>query len=123
VTAEPTTLLSSYCRRLPWGIVVRLDGVYDDADEPDPVVEDPNHPPGRVIVELPDFMAEALSHMIDTVWDVGERLTGSPPCVPDPIPDRDLAEALHAAALSQPDYRCRCLSRRQERRAPAAGAV
>jgi hypothetical protein len=115
VTAE-LSVLPPYYRRLPWGIVVRLDGCYNDAGEPDAAQEDPEQPVGRVVVELPDFMAEALSHMIETIWDVGERLTGSPPCLPDPIPDRDLAEALHAAAISQPGSQCRCLSRRRHER-------
>jgi hypothetical protein len=97
-------------RRLPWSVVVRLDGVYDDADEPDPAVEDPAHPPGRVVVELPDFAADSLAHMIELVWDVAEQLTdGAGPAVG---PARDLAEALHLAVLSQPGYRCRGLGHR-----------
>jgi hypothetical protein len=89
---------SSFYRRLPWSVVVRLDGYYDDADEPDPAVEDPDHPPGRVIVELPDFLADGLAHMIELVWDIAEHLTGDGPA---DGPARDLAEALHDAVASQ----------------------
>jgi hypothetical protein len=104
MTVESSARPSSFYRRLPWSVVVRLDGVYDDADEPDPAVEDPDHPPGRVVVELPDFLADGLAHMIELVWDIAEHLTGDGPAEG---PARDLAEALHGAVVSQPGYRCR----------------
>jgi hypothetical protein len=104
---DPST--RPFYRRLPSSVVVRLDGIYDDADELDPAVEDLDHPPGRIVLELPDFLADSLAHMIETVWDVSERLTGGEP-YDGPTPD--LAEALHAAVLSQPGYRCRSRDRR-----------
>jgi hypothetical protein len=104
----------SFYRRLPWNVSVRLDGYYSDGDDLDPAVEDPDRPPRRVVVELPDFLADSLAHMIDRVWDVAEHLTDG---CPIDGPARDLAEALRAAVHTEPGYRCRSVDR-----GPAADA-
>jgi hypothetical protein len=105
----------SFYRSLTSGVVVRCAGVYDDAEEsPDPVAEDPDRPVGRVVIELPDFLAASLARMIESVWVFADRLTDGPSLVH--APDREVADALRAAALSQPGNRCGSLNheRKQE---------
>jgi hypothetical protein len=77
---------------LPWGIVVRRDGTYDDGDQPDPATEDPARRAIRVVLELPDFVADSLATAIDALWDLDNLLSTLP------RPDRELADALRAVA-------------------------
>jgi hypothetical protein len=90
-------------RELPLGVVVRLDGRYDDAGQPNSPMEDPGHAVGRVVLELPDFIADSLAHMIETHWELAKHLTGDGPTH---APDQDVAAALLAAVLSVPGYHC-----------------
>jgi hypothetical protein len=77
---------------LPWGIVVRQDGTYDDGDQPDPATENPARRAIRVVLELPDFVADSLAAAIDALWDLDNLLSNLP------RPDRELAAALRAVS-------------------------
>lgn len=101
-----------FYRSLAGGVVVRCDGIYDDGeDSPEPVADDPERPVGRVVLELPDFLADSLARMIVSVWEFADQLTGGPCLVH--APDREVAEALQAAVLCQPGNRCRSADPKQ----------
>ena len=82
---------SSFLRELPEFVSVRVDGAYENFD-PD-ITE---RTPGRVVIAMPDFTADALAHVLDhlgrfaELLDV-ERLGVGP---------SELAEALHQAAAA-----------------------
>jgi hypothetical protein len=92
-----------FLRRLPPGIAVHsLD--HGDA-------------PCAIVMEMPDYVADALAHLLDAAHEIADLL-GFPGS--DGPPPR-LASVLHAAALHQPQHRCPHQSRRLIPEAYSAG--
>ena len=82
---------SAFSRDLPEFVSVRVDGAYDNFDR-----DITERTPGRVVVAMPDFTADALAHMLDYLGRLAdvldaERLGVGP---------HDLAQALHEAAAA-----------------------
>ena len=87
----PLSLAPYFHRELPEFVTVAVDGAYENFD-PD-ITE---RTPGRVVIAMPDFTADALAHVLGYLARFAdlldaERLGVGP---------QELAEALHAAAAT-----------------------
>lgn len=89
MTVSPLSMASRFRRQLPEFMVVTVEGVYEDID-PD-VTE---RTPGRVVVTMPDFTADALAHVLGYLGRFAELLDGERLGVGP----AELAGALHEAA-------------------------
>jgi hypothetical protein len=97
---EPTdgaTVL--FGRRLPDHVSVSVDGVYAELDPDDPV-PDPR-PVGRVVIQMPDFVADTFAHHVAALWQFADRVRAESV---GPT-EQALARALFDAAQSA-GYRC-----------------
>jgi len=82
-----------FSRDLPEHVTVAVDGVFTDLDRDDPVPDD--RPVGRVVVTMPDFVADTLAHALAKAWHVNHLFGGNIEVGPT---ERAVAEALLAAA-------------------------
>ena len=89
--ARPSVQASGFRRELAEFVSVGVEGTYENFD-PD-ITE---RTPGRVVVAMPDFTADALAHVLDHLGRFAELLDvdrlGVTP--------RELADALHEAAAT-----------------------
>jgi hypothetical protein len=102
-------------------ITVAVDGVYGDLS-PYERVQDPRRV-GRVIVTMPDYVADTLSHLIATAHEIASRLCGEVLDVGSVDldgPDLDLSVALHEASRLHGYELCRKAALHE---AAAAGAA
>ncbi len=88
-----TALAPTFRRDLPEHITVTVDGVLTDLDADDPVPDE--RPVGRVVVTMPNFVADALAHALAKSWQVNQLFGGN---IDIGSTERALAEALLAAA-------------------------
>ena len=84
-----TRTASRFRRELPEFVSVWVEGAYENFD-PD-ITE---RTPGRVVIAMPDFTADALAHALDYLGRLAELLDGERLGVGP----GELAAALHAAA-------------------------
>jgi hypothetical protein len=89
-------MIASFRREVLDDIIVSIDGVVDL--DPDITAR----PASRVLVELPDYAADALAHLLADACAVAEVFGGFPD---NGLDGRALADALYAAATSGA-YRC-----------------
>lgn len=82
---------SLFRRELPEFVSVRVEGAYENFD-PD-ITE---RTPGRVVVAMPDFTAEALAHVLNYLGRFAELLDAERLGVGP----EELAQALHEAAAA-----------------------
>lgn len=91
MAVSPMPPVSSFNRELPEFVSVRVDGAYDYFDE-----DITERTPGRVVIAMPDFTADALAHVLSYLGRFAGLLDvdrlGVTPC--------ELAEALHEAAAA-----------------------
>jgi hypothetical protein len=88
-TAEPPLY---WHRQLPDYITVAVDGVYDALTPED--AEPGARPIGRIVINMPDFVADTFAHNLVAVWQFADRVNAE--TITDT--ERALAEALFAAA-------------------------
>jgi hypothetical protein len=84
---------TAFRRDLPDHITVAVDGVLTDLDTDDPVPDD--RPVGRVVLTMPDFVADTVAHALAKAWQVNQLFGGNIGIGPT---ERAMAEALLAAA-------------------------
>ena len=91
MAVSPLSATSVFRRELPEFVSVAVDGAYENFD-PD-ITE---RTPGRVVIAMQDFTADALAHVLGHLGRFAELLDvdrlGVGP--------QELAEALHAAAAA-----------------------
>jgi hypothetical protein len=88
-----TAIAAAFCRDLPEHITVAVDGVYSDLDPDDPLPG--KRPVGRVVLTMPDFVADTLAHTLAKAWQVNQLFGGNIGMGPT---ERAVAVALLAAA-------------------------
>jgi hypothetical protein len=96
-----TAVAVAFRRDLPEHVTVSVDGTLTILDPDDPVPD--KRPVGRVVVSMPNFVADALSHTLAKAWQAN-RLFGGDSDIGET--ERALAEALMAAAEASGN-RCR----------------
>jgi hypothetical protein len=89
-------------RELAEQVTVVIDGVVAGLVEADDVPEE--RAVARVVVSMPDFVADTLAHLIAGACDLGETVMGETDVVGG-SDERALAEALFAASRVS-GYRC-----------------
>ena len=91
MSVPPLTASPSFRRELSEFVTVSVDGAYNHFD-PD-VTE---RTPGRVVIAMPDFTADALAHVLSYLGRIAELLDTERVGVSP----HELAEALYEAAAS-----------------------
>jgi len=70
-----TVVAIAFRRDLPEHITVTVDGVLTNLDAGDPVPDE--RPVGRVVVTMPNFVADALAHALAKSWQVNQLFGGN----------------------------------------------
>jgi hypothetical protein len=94
------TFTPTWRRELPDQVTVTLNGTLPDVDPDLPGVQ--GRVVGRIVITLPDYAADSLSHLIEAVYRLSE-VFGEPEWLG--LNDRELAAALFEAAAAS-GYHC-----------------
>jgi hypothetical protein len=100
MTEETQTTAPIWRRELPDHVTVALDGTLPDVDPDLPGTRD--RVVGRVVITMPAYTADSLSHLIAAMYHSAE-VFGEPDWLG--LNDRELADALFEAATAS-GYRC-----------------